>query len=78
MKTRYRYYCLDKPPMPGTVPRGMIHIEDFKEVRYIDAIGCEACGYAEYDRILTESEIQRHKMMAEPADGGCGDDYCDF
>lgn len=76
MKKPKRYYCLDKPPMPGTVPRGMSDMVDFREVRYIQEIGREACGYVEYFRRLTESEMDRFKLMAVAHE--CNGDYCEI
>lgn len=78
MRKPRRYYCLDKPPMPGTVPRGMSGMVDFREVRHVDEIGCEACGYVEYFRKLSADEIQHFKLAAVAHMHECNDDYCEI
>ena len=78
MKKPRRYYCLEKPPMPGTVPRGMTNIEDFREFKYIDEIEAEACGYVEYYRKLTESEIRTYKLAVVARKHNCNSDYCEI
>ena len=68
MKT-YRYYCLYRPPMPGTIPRGTINIKDFGKREAIPGINRQAWGYAEYDRKLTTREIYDYELAeAEPYD----------
>jgi len=78
MKRPYRYYCLDRPPMPGTVPRGMTSLEDFREFRRVDEIDACACGYVEYDRELKASEIRAYKLAAVERKHNCNDDYCEI
>lgn len=56
MKT-YRYYCLYRPPMPGTIPRGAIAIKDFGDKQRVEEIGRDAWGYAEFQRELTDHEV---------------------
>lgn len=73
----YRYYCMEKPPMPGTVPRGMVGIVDFKEFRRVDEIGGEACGYVEYERRLTEGEMHGCGLV-EAREHGCDEDHCEI
>lgn len=72
MKTTYRYYCLYRPPMPGTIPRGPINIEDFGERRMIDEISRPAWGFVEYPRQLTPHEVYEYELAEAPAkDVGC-------
>lgn len=78
MKKPRRYYCLEKPPMPGTVPRGMTSIVDFREFRYVDEIENKACGYVEYYRKLTENEIRAYKLVAVARKHNCNGDYCEI
>ncbi len=78
MKKPRRYYCLDKPPMPGTVPRGMINIVDFREFKYVDEIEAKACGYVEYYRKLTANEIRIYKLAAVVRKHNCNGDYCEI
>ena len=56
----YRYYCLAESPAAGTVPPGAIREESADEDGYIvDEEGhvIEAWGFVEYDRELTEEEM---------------------
>lgn len=78
MAKHIRYYCLDKPPMPGTVPRGMTNIVDFGELRYVNEINTDACGYVEYCRELTKSELRTYKLTEAVHSQGCNEDYCEF
>jgi len=63
----YRYYCLYRPPMPGTIPRGVSNIVAFDERRNVPEIGREAWGYAEYDKPLTAQEVVAYEL-AVPAE----------
>lgn len=66
MKGFYRYYCLFRPPMPGTIPRGMVKIVDFGERRMVPEIRREAWGYVDYERKLSEREMYEYEL----AEGG--------
>ena len=57
-----RYYLLLRPPMPGTIPRGCIDIMDFGKKKFVPEIGREAWGYVEYERELTEQEINDYEL----------------
>ena len=63
MKKVYRYYCLYRPPMPGTIPRGTVSIKDFDERRMVPEISREAWGFVEYERELTKAEIDDYEVM---------------
>lgn len=59
----YRYYCKYRPPMPGAIPRaGLMHVEAYDCKQSFD--GMAAWGYAEYDRPLTEKEINDYELAA--------------
>lgn len=62
--TRYKYYLLERPPMPGTVPGfGLTEVKSYDGKRD----GCmggvvSAWGWALYDRRLTMEEIQSYAL----------------
>ena len=63
----YRYYCPARPPAPDAVPRGAIRVEYADEDGYmVDEEGhvYEAWGFVEYDRQLTEKEIDDYELDA--------------
>jgi hypothetical protein len=64
--------------MPGTVPRGMTSLVDFREFRRVDEINACACGYVEYDRELKASEIRAFKLTSVERKHHCTDDYCEI
>lgn len=66
--TKYRYYCRMRPPMPGSIPRGVIGLEDFGERRHVYEAGCEAWGWVEYERKLTEREIYDYELVPDRFD----------
>ena len=59
---RYRYYCLMRPPAPGTIPRGAVEVEYWDARPYVDAIKHHAWGYVEYSRPLTDTEIGEYEL----------------
>ena len=59
----YRYYCLYRPPMLGTVPRGMFNWEDYTDRRYCPQIERYAWGYVEYEKPLTKAQIQNYELF---------------
>ena len=75
----YRYYCLYRPPMPGTVPRGMSTMTTFDERRYVDEIKREAWGSVDYDIPLTPQQIIRYELAVPIKNNdGCNNDFCEF
>lgn len=68
MTMLYKYYCIMRPPAPGTIPRGAIEIRMYNERRYIPEIERMAWGYAVYTRELTYDEIYEHELIAAPTD----------
>lgn len=63
---RYRYYCIMRPPAPGTIPAGVREVEDYGERRYIPEIDRMAWGWVEYDRELTHAEIRGYELIRAP------------
>ena len=66
MVKTYRYYSIKKPPVVGTIPRGMINIVCFDEKKFVPEIGCEACGYSEYDHKLLPHDLHEYSLVPEP------------
>ena len=67
MKQVYRYYCIYRPPMPGTIPRGAVNIVDFGEKVGVPEIKRGAWGYAEYERKLEPHEVFRYELVGDSA-----------
>lgn len=67
MRKFHRYYCPERPPMPGTIPRGVVRIEYAEDGFMIDDEGHsrKAWGFVEYDRILTPKEIADYELDPE-------------
>lgn len=59
----YRYAMLQRPPMPGALPRGGLDkVEAFYERQQICGSDRPAWGIAEYTRPLTEEEIEEYEL----------------
>lgn len=60
----FRYYCPARPPAPGAVPRGAIRVEYSDDGYMVDEEGYShrAWGLVEYDRELTEREIDDYEL----------------
>lgn len=58
----HRYYCLQRPPAPGTIPRGVINIEYWDARPFVSEINHHAWGYVEYERKLTDAEISDYEL----------------
>ena len=57
----YRYYCRFRPPMPGAIPRqGLVRTFAYDYKQSIGGIG--AWGFAEYDRPLTDQEVDQYEL----------------
>lgn len=59
----YRYYCRMRPPMPGTIPRGPINIEDYGERKHVYEAGCDAWGHVDYERELSPREVYDYELV---------------
>lgn len=62
----YRYYCRFRPPMPGAIPRNGLQNVCAFDTKGVVFDGNEAWGYADYDRPLTEKEINDYELLASP------------
>lgn len=59
-----RYYSIHRPVGPGTFPKaGAQEIHNYDDRTYVAEIGREAWGYIEYDRELTEKEMEGYELM---------------
>lgn len=67
MKT-HKYYCIMRPPMLGTIPKGAMEIQTFRERRYVPEIDRMAWGYVTYTRELSHAEIHDYELIAAPID----------
>ena len=76
----FRYYCPYRPPMVGTIPRGMCNIVSFDERQHVPGTDKLAWGYAEYERPLTTHEIYAYELFPAPAEPEtkCNGDYCEI
>lgn len=64
----YRYYSIEHPVMPGTFPKPIdnpvLSIENFEVRSYVGKIGREAWGFVEYEKPLTEKQIEAFELVA--------------
>lgn len=59
-----RYYSRMRPLGPGTFPTsGAQNILNYDDRTYVEEIGCEALGYVEYDRELSQEEIDAYELI---------------
>ena len=61
----YRYYLIQRGPGPFCQPKGCINTKDYNDKIYVEEIGYNAWGYAEYDRKLTVTEISDYELIIE-------------
>lgn len=60
MRYVYRYGLLMRPPMPGAIPReGLLGC---REITGTSPSGHRCWGWAEYDRKLTDDEVQHYEL----------------
>lgn len=59
-----KYYSTQRPLMPGCCPRaGVQEVVNFNDKKFCDEIGCEAWGFVEYNRELTQDEIDDYELV---------------
>ena len=59
-----KYYSTQRPLMPGCCPRaGVQEVVNFDDKKFCDEIGCEAWGFVEYNRELTQDEIDDYELV---------------
>jgi hypothetical protein len=68
MKMMFRYYSTLRPIAPGTFPKSIdnpvANIKNFDSRSYVEGIGREAWGYVEYEKPLTDSQIEAFELVA--------------
>ena len=71
VKRFHRYYCPQRPPVPGAIPRGVVRIEYAEDGFMIDDEGHsrKAWGFVEYDRELTDKEVADFELDPEVRNG---------
>lgn len=60
--TIYRYFIIDRPPMPGGIPKeNVVRCGTFKEpVR--SSLRGNVWGYVDYSEPLTEEQVYDHEL----------------
>lgn len=68
-KKKYKYYLLERPPMPGAFPNEKsnppIEIIAFDEKRRIDEQEISVWGYVSYEKPLSLQEIEDYELAEE-------------
>lgn len=62
----YRYYLTQRPPSPGAIPKGAKNVVSFDSRQYVDDVGKEAWGYAEYPSHLSQININDYELVEHP------------
>lgn len=58
-----KYYSTQRPLMPGCCPRaGVQEVVNFDDKKFCEEIGCEAWGFVEYNRELTQDEVDDYEL----------------
>ena len=58
-----KYYSTQRPLMPGCCPRaGVQEVVNFDDKKFCEEIGCEAWGFVEYNRELTQNEVDDYEL----------------
>lgn len=56
------YYCTQRPAVPGSIPRGVVWIEDMDHDIPVKEIGKGAWSLVKYDRELTPHEVYEYEL----------------
>jgi tRNA G10 N-methylase Trm11 len=62
-KGPHKYYLTQRPPSMGTHPKGTTKVVAFDQRQFVDEIGREAWGYVEYDKELSDKDIDDYELM---------------
>ena len=64
-----KYYTLNLP-RPGNLPQdGLMFVEPWNTFRYVSDIDAAACGYAVYNRDLTDEEMAEYHLIRPKKEG---------
>lgn len=58
-----RYYLTQRPPSPGAFPGKPVRVVSFDSKKHVEAIGCRAWGWVEYDEPLTEKQVSDYELV---------------
>lgn len=62
----YRYFCLERPPAPGAIPKGATNVVCFEDKMNITdtetGISYSAWGFAEYDHMLSPEDVINYEL----------------
>ena len=63
----YRYFSPLRPISPGTFPNTemLIKIHNYDSRKFVENIGREAWGYADYSEPLTKGQINDYELIEE-------------
>lgn len=62
----YTYFCRERPPVPGAVPRkGLIEVYEYPHPIYDQMDGHLLYGYVNYDRKLTAEEVSAYELLPQ-------------
>ncbi len=65
-----RYYSTQRPVMPGSFPKPdyaeILEIHNFDHRKYVEEISREAWGWIEYNKPLTNFDMNSHELVALP------------
>lgn len=83
----YTYYMTERPPMPGSCPRGIIGMVEYEEPKAIDGVGSHVYAEITFERELRPSETEGYELVYKEkgeriqdgaiVTGGC-EDACDL
>lgn len=61
-----RYYSTERPISIGTYPKaGAVEIVNFDERTEVERLGIAVWGYIDYDRELSDAEIEDYELVAD-------------
>jgi len=64
-KTFHKYYCLEKAPEVGNIPRGVCGMKAFDGLTLVSEIMRPAYGYVVYEWPLSELELMQYNLVEE-------------
>jgi hypothetical protein len=66
MNRVFKYFLPYRPPAPGTIPKGFVRCEEWADRPYCAEVGRHVWGFAEYERELTEQEVNDYELIRAP------------
>ena len=62
MKDNHWYYMTQRPPMPGSFPRGVVDIKEYWPPISVDGVSDHVYGEIGYERELMPEEIWQYEL----------------